>query len=99
MNATSTIPTGAELQRLARETARACGVDLEAVAGDVETTSPVNGELLSSLARTDAPAVDDAVRRAGAAFLEWRKVPAPARGALVKRLGELLAEHRTTWRR
>ncbi len=94
MTATSTLPTGAELQSLARETARACGVDLDAVAGDVETTSPVNGEVLSSLARTDAAAVDDAVRRARVAFLEWRTVPAPVRGALVKRLGELLAEHK-----
>jgi aldehyde dehydrogenase (NAD+) len=94
MNAQTTIPTAAELQSLARETARACGVDLEAVAGGVETTSPVNGEPLSSLAWTDAAAVDDAVRRAQAAFLEWRKVPAPARGALVKRLGELLAVHK-----
>ena len=93
MNATSTLPSGTELRSLARETARACGVDLDDVAGDVETTSPVNGEVLSSLARTDAGAVDDAVRRARAAFLEWRTVPAPARGALVKRLGELLAGH------
>lgn len=94
MNAQSTIPTGAELQRLALETARACGVDVDAAAGGVDTASPVNGELLSSLAWTDAAAVDDAVGRAHGAFLEWRTVPAPARGALVKRLGELLTEHK-----
>ena len=43
---------------------------------------------------TDASAVDDAVQRAQGAFPEWRSVPAPARGALVKRFGELLAEHK-----
>ena len=32
--------------------------------------------------------------RAEAAFRQWRTVPAPARGALVKRFGELLAEHK-----
>jgi aldehyde dehydrogenase (NAD+) len=94
MNSQSVIPTGAELQRLAIQTARACGVDLEAAAVGVDATSPVNGERLSSLAWMEATAVDDAVERARSAFLEWRKVPAPARGALVKRLGELLAEHK-----
>ena len=33
-------------------------------------------------------------RRAHEAFLAWRTVPAPVRGALVKRLGELLTEHK-----
>ena len=94
MNSQSVIPAGTELQSMAIQTARACGVDLEAVAGGVDATSPVNGERLSSLAWTEAGAVDDAVQRAQGAFLEWRKVPAPARGALVKRLGELLAEHK-----
>ncbi len=42
----------------------------------------------------DGSAVDDTVTRAQAAFLQWRGVPAPARGALVKRLGELLAVHK-----
>jgi aldehyde dehydrogenase (NAD+) len=34
------------------------------------------------------------VARANAAFREWRKVPAPARGAVIKRFGELLTEHK-----
>ena len=89
----SNLPTGPELQQLAIETAGRCGVDADATAGDATTGSPINGERLSSLAWSDATVVDDAVERARNAFLEWRKVPAPARGALVKRLGELLAEH------
>ncbi len=94
MSTHSTIPTGAELQSLAAEKARACGVDLQAATGGVEAMSPINGDRVSSLAWTDAAAVDDAVDRAHLAFLQWRTVPAPARGALVKRLGELLAEHK-----
>jgi aldehyde dehydrogenase (NAD+) len=88
------IPSSSTLRQLAFETARRCGVDLEAVAGDVATTSPVNGEHLVDLSWVEGSAVDDSVSRAHAAFLEWRGVPAPARGALVKRLGELLTVHK-----
>jgi aldehyde dehydrogenase (NAD+) len=90
----TTIPSGSELTDLASRAARACGVDIDSVAGDHATTSPVNGERLSSVAWSDARAVDDAVARATAAYVEWRRVPAPVRGALVKRFGELLAEHK-----
>jgi aldehyde dehydrogenase (NAD+) len=82
------------LATLATETARRCGVDVEAITGDHLTPSPVNGLPLSSVRWVDGGAVDDAVARAQAAFLAWRTVPAPARGALVKRLGELLAVHK-----
>ncbi|HEX5087889.1 MAG TPA: aldehyde dehydrogenase family protein [Nocardioides sp.] len=86
------IPTRDELTTLAG--AALARVGAEPPSGDHEQTSPVNGEPLSALPHADAAAVDDAVQRAGDAFREWRKVPAPARGALVKRWGELLAEHK-----
>ena len=35
-----------------------------------------------------------AIEHAQQAFSQWRVVPAPARGALVRRLGELLTEHK-----
>lgn len=38
--------------------------------------------------------IDRAVRAARRAFEQWRLVPAPARGDLLRRLGELLAEHK-----
>src|SRR4051795_8535121 len=69
-------------------------VGAELPSGDHQQSSPVNGEILSSLPHADAAAVDDAVQRAQAAFREWRKVPAPTRGALVKRWAELLTEHK-----
>jgi aldehyde dehydrogenase (NAD+) len=87
------IPSGSALNQLALATASRCGVDVDAVAGGVGTTSPINGERLADVTWVDAAAVDDTVTRAQAAFLQWRRVPAPARGALVKRLGELLAAH------
>jgi aldehyde dehydrogenase (NAD+) len=94
MTARSTIPTTSELQKLALETARGCGVDLAEVPSGVDVASPVNGERLSSFVWTDASSVDDTVARARSAFLEWRRIPAPARGALVKKLGDLLAQHK-----
>ncbi len=88
------IPSSAELSRLAVETARRCGVDVDGLAGGAATTSPVNGGRLLELAWAEGGAVDDSVSRAQVAFQQWRKVPAPARGALVKRFGELLAVHK-----
>jgi aldehyde dehydrogenase (NAD+) len=91
----TTIPGADELGELARTTAQRCGVDLTAIAGDMRTTSPINGEHLHAVAWVEAKAVDAAVERAHEAFLQWRTVPAPVRGALVKRFGELLTEHKS----
>ncbi len=90
----TTIPSQSELSALALDTARRCGVDVEALTGDITTRSPINGQRVASLSWRDAAYVDGAVARAEEAFLAWRRVPAPARGALVKRFGELLAEHK-----
>ncbi|WP_028645511.1 L-piperidine-6-carboxylate dehydrogenase [Nocardioides sp. URHA0020] len=89
----TTIPSQSELSALALDTARRCGVDVDALGGDVVTGSPVNGQQVATLGWREAAYVDEAVGRADEAFRTWRRVPAPARGALVKRFGELLAEH------
>ena len=88
------IPNSSALNQLALTTAGRCGVDVDAVTGDVVTISPINGESLAHVSWVEGSAVDASVARAQAAFLQWRAVPAPARGALVKRLGELLAVHK-----
>ncbi len=88
------IPTQAELTGLAQATAAGIGLDLDAAAGGLANVSPINGLPLSSVAVTDAAGVDEAVARARDAFVQWRRVPAPARGAVVKRFGELLTEHK-----
>jgi aldehyde dehydrogenase (NAD+) len=91
----TTLPTADDLGRQAREAASRCGVDLDAYAGDRPVTSPVNGLPLASLRWQDAADVDAVVARAGEAFRAWRTVPAPVRGGLVRRLGELLREHKS----
>ena len=46
-------------------------------AGDLEVRTPITGELLARVARTDAAGTEAAVARAAAAFEQWRDVPAP----------------------
>ncbi|WP_448624287.1 L-piperidine-6-carboxylate dehydrogenase [Geodermatophilus sp. URMC 64] len=89
-----TLPSADELTRQAEEALRRCGVDQTAVAGDRPVVSPVNGLPLVTVRWSDAAAVDAAVARAGEAFRSWRTVPAPVRGGLVRRFGELLREHK-----
>ena len=50
--------------------------------------SPITGELLGHVAETAD--VGAAVGRAAAAFAAWRAVPAPRRGELVRRFGDVL---------
>lgn len=88
------LPSAAELAATARETAKRCGVDVDALGDGVTTTSPINGAPLARVGWAGPEAVDEAVARARAAFLAWRVVPAPVRGALVKRFGELLTTHK-----
>lgn len=62
----------------------------------VRARSPLTGADLFSV-RGAAPAdVDRATAAAYDAFLRWRVTPGPVRGLLVKRLGQLLAEHKET---
>jgi aldehyde dehydrogenase (NAD+) len=71
----------------ARELLAALGVT---GAGALESVSPIDGGVIGSVAEASAADVDSSCARAHAAFLEWRKVPAPRRGELVRLLGEEL---------
>jgi aldehyde dehydrogenase (NAD+) len=63
-------------------------------AGDLGSRSPITGGELGRLKSHTADEVTDIVTRAQAAFEQWRVVPAPVRGKLVRELGELLREHK-----
>ena len=69
----------------------ACGA--EAPAGDAPVASPITGEAIATIGRPHAGDVTAAIDDAAAAFRTWRTTPAPTRGALVKRLGQLLTQH------
>jgi alpha-ketoglutaric semialdehyde dehydrogenase len=68
---------------------------VDAASGETfETTSPATGEVLGVFPRSKADDVDRAVEAAKAAYEEWRLVPAPKRGEMLFRFGQLLAEEK-----
>jgi acyl-CoA reductase-like NAD-dependent aldehyde dehydrogenase len=59
-----------------------------------ETSSPATGEALGVFPRSSVADVDRAVEAAKAAYEDWRLTPAPHRGEILFRFGQLLAEHK-----
>ena len=63
----------------------------DAASGETfESTSPANGEAIGTFPLSGVEDVDRAVEAAKSAFEEWRLVPAPKRGEILFRFGELL---------
>ncbi len=58
--------------------------------GALAVHSPLTGELIARVQVTTPADASATLDQAHAAFLEWRKVPAPRRGELVRLLGEEL---------
>lgn len=56
-----------------------------------ETQNPATGEVIATYARGTAADVDAAVRAASEAFKKWRLVPAPRRGEILYRVGQIMA--------
>ena len=85
------LPDHADVVRRVDEILAAVGVAERS--GELTARTPITG---GSLGATGSPAdVDTAVAIAVEAFGEWRTTPAPLRGGLVRRLGELLREHKS----
>jgi aldehyde dehydrogenase (NAD+) len=86
-----------ELRSLARQSLQNCGVDLASprTGPSVSARSPITGETLFDVPAAGRAEVESAIATAKAGFLEWRATPGPVRGALVKRLGLLLTEHKS----
>lgn len=51
---------------------------------------PANGEVVAEVPQSDAADTERAIQAAKAAFETWRKVPAPRRGEILFKVGELL---------
>jgi aldehyde dehydrogenase (NAD+) len=51
---------------------------------NISSYSPVDGKLIGSVTATDNAAYETVINTAHAAFLEWRKWPAPKRGEVVR---------------
>lgn len=67
----------------------------EAASGETfESTSPANGEAIGTFPLSGEEDVNRAVAAAKAAFEEWRLVPAPRRGEILFRFGQLLTDEK-----
>lgn len=62
--------------------------------GELSVHTPIDGTLLGKLKQHKAADVNASVRKAMRAFHEWKAVPAPVRGELVRLLGEELRSHK-----
>ncbi|MCX4510530.1 aldehyde dehydrogenase family protein [Streptomyces sp. NBC_01619] len=93
---TTALPDTDALRARAEQALHRCGARLpaEGAAGHLAARTPLTGGTLLTLPMTTSEDADAMIAEARAAFLEWRTVPAPRRGALVKRLGELLSIHK-----
>lgn len=75
----------------------AMGVDLATFEGDqLECRTPVNDAALARLHTDKAEQVAEKITRAQAAFQQWRMVPPPRRGELIRLFGEELRAHKQT---
>src|SRR3982074_1284567 len=57
---------------------------------DLPLRTPITGEVIAQPPPINAADATKAIAQAHAAFLEWRTVPAPKRGELIRLLGEEL---------
>ena len=60
----------------------------------IASFSPVDGKLIGTVQATDDAAFDKVVKQAHRAFLEWRLVPAPKRGEVVRQVGLALRKYK-----
>jgi aldehyde dehydrogenase (NAD+) len=94
------VTTVDELRTRARRALDAVGCDLtDTVVGEpgqhgLPASTPVTGDVLFTVAETTPTQAEGCIANAAQAFSTWRATPAPVRGALVNRLGELLTDHK-----
>ena len=88
-------PTLEALEVPQRLSAIATGREWRQGAGaELSVRSPIDGSPLGELRTATAADTQAVIAEAKAAFLDWRLVPAPRRGELVRRIGERLRVHK-----
>ncbi|MBL1101130.1 L-piperidine-6-carboxylate dehydrogenase [Streptomyces coffeae] len=91
---TPALPTTEALRDRALDSLRRVGVTPDQ-GDDFPARTPITGEDLFGLAAATEAETEEALEAARRAFLTWRSTPAPRRGELVRRLGELLRDHKS----
>lgn len=69
------------------------GTEWISSSGDpIHSYSPVDGKKIATVISTDKIAYEQVIQKTREAFEEWRLVPAPKRGEVVRQIGEALRE-------
>jgi aldehyde dehydrogenase (NAD+) len=101
MSATTTVtslPTAGELRAAVRAACDAIDSRIELAEPGLPglpASTPVTGDILFTVTEATPEQARTAISEAAQAFSVWRSTPAPVRGQLVARLGELLREHKS----
>lgn len=94
----ASLPTTNDLRERIRTALNAIGADPtlgEPGDAGLPASTPLTGEILFSVGESTPEAAENAISEAAQAFSTWRTVPAPVRGRLIARLGELLTSHKS----
>ena len=60
----------------------------------IDSYSPVDGRLVAAVGQASADEYDEVVEQATKAFAQWRDLPAPQRGEIVRQFGDELRKHK-----
>ena len=82
------------MKQQARQILAGLGVTQNIDQGDMVVTSPIDGSELATITGCSPQRADQIVAQSLQAFQQWRQVPAPKRGQLVRLLGEELRKHK-----
>ncbi|RLA23957.1 MAG: aldehyde dehydrogenase family protein, partial [Gammaproteobacteria bacterium] len=60
----------------------------------IESFNPATGELIASVRATTPAEYEQLIEKAREAYAQWRKIPAPARGEAIRKVGNALRENK-----
>jgi aldehyde dehydrogenase (NAD+) len=60
----------------------------------IDSINPSTNEVIASVRSTTPAEYEQLMKTARASYLEWRKVPAPARGEVIRKIGNALRENK-----
>src|SRR5688572_12056205 len=70
------------------------GAPIETTGEPLEVVSPIDGKPIATVKQATLREYEQVVSTAHARFAEWRMVPAPKRGEIVRQMGHRLREHK-----
>ncbi len=70
------------------------GMESSSSGNYIKSYSPVDGAYIGSVSKTSRKEYEHVIGKAQEAFLEWRLVPAPRRGEIVRQFGDILRKYK-----